>query len=101
MILIDCYYLCENLINLVLQESSVKECSTDLCVGPIHLLGTCPSPVRRTYRGLVRVMLWFTTSLQKQLMYEVTKRQFLKKLRCECWMLKIGYCTALLALKVE
>lgn len=56
---LDCYYLCEILIVLVLQGSTVKERLTCLCVGPIHLLGMCRSPVLLTYRGSARVMLFY------------------------------------------
>ncbi len=56
---LDCHYLCEILIILVLQGSTVKEHLTRLCVGPIHLQGMCRSPVLLTYRGSARVMLFY------------------------------------------
>lgn len=58
---LDCYCFCGILIILVLQESTVKEHLTCLCVGHIHLLGMCRSPVLLTYHGSARVMLCMTT----------------------------------------
>lgn len=52
----NCYYICKILIFQPLQESTVKERLTCMCVGPIPLLGMCRSPVLRTYHGLVKVM---------------------------------------------